>query len=60
MIDFLITLAFKLGAKTHQKPTQEAPKIDKKGIENMMQVGLGFGALLGRFLVDDGKQPPAD
>ena len=24
----------------------------KKGIENMMQVGLEFGALLGRFLVD--------
>ena len=35
------------------------PKSIKKGIQNMMQVRLEFGALLGRFLVDDGKQPPA-
>ena len=60
MIDFLVYLALKLGPKTHPKSSQEAPKIDKKGIEKMMQVGLEFGALLGRFWVDDGKQLPAD
>ena len=52
MIDFLVNLGPKLGSKTHQKSTQEGPKIDKKGIENMMQVGLEFGALLGQIWVD--------
>ena len=52
MIDFLVNLAPNLGSKTHQKSTQEGPKINKKGIENMMQVGLEFGALLGRIWVD--------
>ena len=52
MIDFLVTLA----PKTYQKSTQEAPKIDKKGIENIMQVGLEFGRFLGRFLVDFGAK----
>ena len=56
MTDFLVNLAFNLGPQIHQKSTQEAPKIDKKGIENMMQVGLGFGPLLGRFLVDFGAK----
>ena len=54
MIDFLVNLAFNLGPKTHQKSTKEAPKIDKKGIENMMQDALEFGPLLGRILVDFG------
>ena len=50
MIDFLVNLAPNLRLQTHQKST----KIDKKGIENIMQVGLEFGTLLGRFLVDFG------
>ena len=54
MIDFLINWALNLAPKTHQKSIQEAPEIDKKGIENIMQVGLEFGPLLGRFLVDIG------
>ena len=54
MIDFLVHLAPKLAPKTYQKSIQEAPKINQKGIENMMQVALGFRALLGRFLVDFG------
>ena len=49
MIDFLVNLAPNLRPKAHQKSTQEVPKIDKKGIKNMMQVGLKFGGLLGRF-----------
>ena len=56
MVDFLVSLALNLGPKTPQKSTQEAPKIDKKGIENIMQVGLEFGPLLGRFLVDFGTK----
>ena len=56
MIDFLVNLAPNLKPKTHQKSTQEVPKIDKKGIENRMQVGLEFGPLLGRFLVDFGSK----
>ena len=56
MIDLLVNLALNLAPKTHQKSSQEAPKIDKKGIENMMQVGLEFGPLLGRFLVDFGAK----
>ena len=28
----------------------------KKGIENIMQVGFGFGALLERFLIDSGPK----
>ena len=31
MMDFLVNLAPNLSPKTHQKSTQEAPKIDKKG-----------------------------
>ena len=56
MIDFLVNLTFNLAPKTHQKSIQEPPKIDKKGIENMMQVGLGFGTLFGRFLLDFGTK----
>ena len=56
MIDFLVNLAPNLRPKTHQKSTQEAPKIDKKGIENRMQVDLEFGPLLGRILVDFGAK----
>ena len=55
-IDFLANLALNLAPKTHQKSSQEPSKIHKKGIENMMQVGLVFGALLGRFLVDFGAK----
>ena len=60
MIDFFVNLIPNLEAKTHQKSTQEIPKIDKTVIENMMQVGLEFGTLLERTWVDDGKQLPAD
>ena len=56
MIDFLVNLAPKLGPKTLQKSTQEASKIDQKGIENMMQVSLKFGALLRRCWVDFGAK----
>ena len=52
MIDFLVHLALNLRPKTHQKWCQEAFKISKNVIENMMQVGLAFGALLARILVD--------
>ena len=41
------------------KPSWEGKSI-KKAMQNMMQVGLEFGALLGRIWLDDGKQPPAD
>ena len=37
-----------------KKGTKGLPKSIKKGIQNMMQIGLDFGALLGRFLVDFG------
>ena len=56
MIDFLVNLALNLRPKTHQKWCQEAFKISKNGIENMMQVGLAFGALLARILVDFGAK----
>ena len=49
MIDFLVNLALNLAPTTHQKSNQEAPKIDKKDIEHMMQVALAFGPLLGRI-----------
>ena len=56
MIDFLVNLASNLRPKTFQKSTQEASNIDKNGIQDMMQVGLEFGALLDRFLVDFGAK----
>ena len=56
MIDFLVNLVPNLSPKTHQKSTQEAPKIDKKGIENKKQAGLDFGPPLGRILVDVGAK----
>ena len=56
MIDFLVNLALNLRPRTHQKWCQEAFKISKNGIENMMQVGLAFGALLERTLVDFGAK----
>ena len=43
---------FNLAPKIHQKSTQEAPKINEKGIEDKMQVDFGFGGLLERFLMD--------
>ena len=52
MIDFLVNLALNLKPKTHQKWFQEAFKILKNAIENMMQVGLAFGTLLERIWVD--------
>ena len=54
MIDFLVNLALNLRPKAHQTSTQESPKINKKGIENMMQVGLAFGPLLAGFWMDFG------
>ena len=56
MIDFLVNLDFNLAPKTYQNSTQEASKIDQKGIENMMQVGLVFGPLLARIWVDFGAK----
>ena len=56
MFDLLVNLTLNLGFKIYQKSTQEAPKIDKKGIENVMQVGLEFGPLLGWFFVDFGPK----
>ena len=56
MIDFLVNLTPNLRPETHQKSTHKDPKINKKGMENMMQVGLGCEALLGRFLVDFGAK----
>ena len=52
MIDFLVNLALNLRPKTHQKWCQEAFKILKNAIKNVMQVGLAFGTLLERILVD--------
>ena len=51
MIYFLVNLALNLAPQTHQKSIQESPKIDKKGIENRMHLGLEFRPLLGRILV---------
>ena len=52
MIDFLVNLALNLRPKTHQKWCQEAFKILKNAIKNVMQVDLAFGTLLERILVD--------
>ena len=52
MIDFLVNLALNLRPKTHQKWCQEAFKIWKKAMKIVMQVGLAFGTLLERILVD--------
>ena len=52
MVDFLVNLALNLRPRTNQKLCQEAFKISKNGIENLMQVSLAFGALLARILVD--------
>ena len=55
MIDFLVNLALNLRPKTHQKWCQEAFKILKNAIKNVMQVGMAFGTLLERILVDFGS-----
>ena len=52
MIDFLVNMALNLRPKTHQKWCQEAFKILKNAIKNVMQVGLAFGTLLEWILVD--------
>ena len=52
MIDFLVNMALNLRPKTHQKWCQEAFKILKNAIKNVMQVGMAFGTLLERILVD--------
>ena len=52
MVDFLVNLALNLRPKTHKKWCQEAFKILKNAIKNVMQVGLAFGILLERILVD--------
>ena len=52
MIDFLVNMALNLRSKTHQKWCQEAFKILKNAIKNLMQVGIAFGTLLERILVD--------
>ena len=56
MIDFLVNLALNLAPKTHQKSTQEAPKIYKKGIGklawNLDLLGMAFGG----FKCLDGRQ----
>ena len=54
MIDFSVPSTWH--PKPTQKSTQEIPKIDEKGVENMMQVGFEVGPLLGRILVDFGAK----
>ena len=56
MIDFLVNLALNLRPKTHKKLCQEAFKILKNAVKNVMQVGLAFGALFERILVDFGAK----
>ena len=60
MIDFLVNLAPNLAPKTHQKSTQEAPKIDKKEYSKHDASWLGIwrplGTDLGGFWVQVGRQ----
>ena len=60
MIDFLVNLVPNLNPKTHQKSTQEAPKIDKKGYSKHDASWLGIwnplGTNLGGFWVQVGRQ----
>ena len=60
MIDFLVNLAPNLSPKTHQKSTQEAPKIDKKGYSKLDASWLGIWNPLGTdltgFWVQVGRQ----
>ena len=60
MIDFLINLALNLGPKVHQKSSQEAPKIDKKGHRKYDASWLGIwsplGTIFGGFWGQVGKQ----
>ena len=41
--------------KSTKNPLKRLPKSIAKGIDNMMQVGMGFGTLLERILVDFGS-----
>ena len=52
MIDSMGNLALNLRPQTHQRLCQEAFKILKNDIKNVMQVDLAFGTLLERILVD--------
>ena len=60
MIEFLVNLAPNLALKTHQKSTQEAPKIDKKGYSKHDASWLGIwnplGTDLGGFWGQVGRQ----
>ena len=60
MIDFLVNLAPNLRPKTHQKSTQEAPKIDKKGYSKHDASWLGIwsplGTVFGGFWAQLGSQ----
>ena len=61
MIDFLVNLVPNLAPKTHQKSTQEAPKIDKKGYSkhddaSWLGIWSPLGTDLGGFWVQLGRQ----
>ena len=56
MIDFLVNLAPNLSPKTHQKSTQEASKIDKKGYSKHDASWLGFGSPLGTIFARFGAE----
>ena len=49
MIDFLVNLALNLALKIHQEFIQEAPKINKKSINNNIQHMIPFFIHLSRF-----------
>ena len=56
MIDFLVNLVPNLAPKTHQKSTQEAPKIDKQGYSKHDASWLGIWIPLGTDLGGFGRQ----
>ena len=49
MIDFLFNLDLNLAPKTHQKSTQDAPKINKNSITNNIQHMISFFIDSSRF-----------
>ena len=55
MIDFYSTWPSTWHPKLSKNPAKRLPR-SIKGIENIMQVGLDFGPLLGQFLVDLGAK----
>ena len=56
MIDFLVNLALNLAPKIHHKPSQEAPKINKKLIKINVQDMIPFFIDFSRFGMPLGPQ----